>query len=50
MLYFNCMRGRKTEPNYFKAFNKKRHGTIVYDLTFDGGGISTTKVVEKQLH
>ncbi len=41
--------GEKTEPNYFKAFNKKRHGAIVYDLTFDGGGISTTKVVEKAI-
>jgi RloB-like protein len=38
--------GEKTEPNYFKAF-PKRVGAFVYDFTFDGGGISTTKVVEK---
>lgn len=41
--------GEKTEPNYFKSFNKQRYGTIVYELTFDGGGISTTKVVEKAI-
>lgn len=40
--------GEKTEPNYFKSF-PKINGSIVYDLTFDGGGISTTKVVEKAL-
>ena len=40
--------GEKTEPNYFKSFPQKV-GTTVYDLTFDGGGISTTKVVEKAI-
>ena len=40
--------GEKTEPNYFKSFPQKV-GMIVYDLTFDGGGISTTKVVEKAI-
>jgi len=40
--------GEKTEPNYFKSF-PKINGSIVYDLTFDGGGISTTKVVEKAI-
>lgn len=32
--------GEKTEPNYFKAFPKKV-GKIIYDIEFDGGGIST---------
>lgn len=40
--------GEKTEPNYFKSFPKK-NGKIVYDLKFDGGGISTLKVVEKAI-
>lgn len=40
--------GEKTEPNYFKSF-PKRNGKIVYDLEFDGGGISTLKVVEKAI-
>jgi len=40
--------GEKTEPNYFKSFPKMA-GNIVLDLTFDGGGISTTKVLEKAL-
>lgn len=40
--------GEKTEPNYFKSF-PKTNGSIVFDLTFDGGGISTTKVVEKAI-
>lgn len=38
--------GAKTEPNYFKSFPKMA-GNLVFDLTFDGGGISTTKVLEK---
>lgn len=37
--------GEKTEPNYFKSFPLKI-GSFVYDLTFDGGGINTTKVVD----
>ena len=40
--------GAKTEPNYFKSFPKMA-GNLVFDLTFDGGGISTTKVLEKAL-
>jgi hypothetical protein len=40
--------GEKTEPNYFKGF-PKRIGKIVYDIQFDGGGISTLKVVEKAI-
>jgi hypothetical protein len=38
--------GAKTEPNYFKSF-PKMSGNIVFDLKFEGGGISTTKVLEK---
>lgn len=40
--------GEKTEPNYFKGFPKKV-GKFVYDIEFDGGGISTLKVVEKAI-
>ena len=40
--------GEKTEPNYFKSF-PKRVGKIIFDLEFDGGGISTLKVVEKAI-
>ncbi len=40
--------GLKTEPNYFKSFPLKI-GNYVYDLSFEGGGISTKKVVEKAI-
>lgn len=40
--------GEKTEPNYFKSFPKKA-GKIVFDLEFNGGGISTIKVVDKAI-
>jgi hypothetical protein len=40
--------GEKTEPNYFKAF-PKQVGKLVYDIQFEGGGISTLKVVEKAI-
>ncbi len=40
--------GEQTEPNYFKGF-PKQIGKIVYDIQFDGGGISTLKVVEKAI-
>ena len=40
--------GEKTEPNYFKSFPNKS-GKIIYDIKFDGGGISTLKVVEKAI-
>lgn len=40
--------GEKTEPNYFKSF-PKHIGKIIYDIEFDGGGISTLKVVEKAI-
>jgi len=48
--------GKKTEPNYFKGFPKRR-GKFVYELKFKGeneseenmGGISPKKVVEKAI-
>lgn len=40
--------GEKTEPNYFKSF-PKQVGKIIYDIEFDGGGISTLKVVDKAI-
>lgn len=40
--------GEQTEPNYFKGF-PKQIGKIVYDIKYDGGGISTLKVVEKAI-
>jgi hypothetical protein len=40
--------GEKTEPNYFKSFPKKV-GKFIYDVEFEGGGISTQKVVEKAI-
>lgn len=40
--------GAKTEPNYFESFPLEI-GNYVYDLSFEGGGISTKKVVEKAI-
>lgn len=40
--------GEKTEPNYFRCFPKKV-GKFIYDIEFEGGGISTLKVVEKAI-
>ena len=40
--------GEKTEPNYFNSFPKKV-GKYIYNIEFDGGGISTLKVVEKAI-
>ena len=40
--------GEKTEPNYFRSFPKKV-GKFIYDIEFEGGGISTIKVVEKAI-
>ncbi len=40
--------GEKTEPNYFKSFPNKV-GKYIFDIKFDGGGISTLKVVEKAI-
>lgn len=40
--------GEKTEPNYFKSFPKKV-GKFVFDIQYDGGGISTLKVVDKAI-
>jgi len=41
--------GEKTEPKYFQAFNKRKVGNVVYDLTLDGGGINTLTVVNKAI-
>lgn len=49
MTYFLIVcEGEKTEPNYFKSF-PKQVGKIIYDIEFEGGGISTLKVVEKAI-
>lgn len=41
--------GEKTEPNYFRAFEKIQKGNIVYELTLDGGRINTIGVVDKAI-
>ena len=42
--------GEKTEPNYFKSFSMMKNSSgFVYDISTDGGGISTLKVVEKAI-
>lgn len=49
IIYFLIVcEGEKTEPNYFRSFPKK-NANFVFDITFDGGGISTLKVVEKAI-
>ena len=40
--------GEKTEPNYFRSF-PKQVGKIVYDIKYNGGGLSTLGVVEKAI-
>lgn len=40
--------GGKTEPNYFGSFPKKV-GKVIHELKFDGGGISTLKVVNESI-
>jgi len=41
--------GEKTEPNYFRVFNKAKNGTIIYELTIEGCGINTMQVVDKAI-
>lgn len=41
--------GTKTEPNYFRAFSKKRNGIFVIDMDVDGAGVNTRQVVEKAI-
>lgn len=41
--------GAKTEPNYFKAFDKGRRGFVIYDVETNGLGKNTTNVVEEAL-
>lgn len=39
--------GEKTEPNYFRAFNRVQRGSIVYEVETGGGGINTMTVVNE---
>lgn len=39
--------GKKTEPNYFKAFKQINNGIYLLDLDIGGGGINTKQVVEE---
>jgi hypothetical protein len=41
--------GEKTEPNYFKSFDKNCNGTFIYELDLQGGGINTIGVVDKAI-
>jgi hypothetical protein len=41
--------GEKTEPNYFRAFDKIRRGSIVYEIETGGGGINTIDVVDEAI-
>lgn len=41
--------GIKTEPNYFKSFDKKNNGIFVVELDFSGGGINTIQVVDEAI-
>lgn len=41
--------GERTEPNYFKSFNKRNNGVFVLDLSFAGGGINTVQVVDEAI-
>lgn len=41
--------GTKTEPNYFKAFQKINQGTFVYDIEVKGLGKNTINVVDKAI-
>ncbi len=41
--------GEKTEPQYFKSFNKTNNGNVIYELTIDGGRINTKDVVKKAI-
>lgn len=41
--------GVRTEPNYFRSFNKKHNGVFVVDMDFAGGGINTIQVVDEAI-
>lgn len=41
--------GKKTEPNYFKAFKSYNRGTYVYDIDVQGLGQNTLNVVDKAI-
>ena len=41
--------GEKTEPNYFRSFDRYRKGNVVYELTLDGARMNTVGVVDKAI-
>lgn len=41
--------GKKTEPNYFRAFDKNKFGNFVFDLQIEGIGQNTLNVVNKAI-
>ncbi len=41
--------GDATEPNYFKSFDKMKHGGVVYEIDTAGGKINTLQVVDKAI-
>lgn len=41
--------GERTEPNYFRSFDRFKKGNMVYELTLDGGRINTIGVVDKAI-
>lgn len=41
--------GERTEPNYFRSFDRFKKGNMVYELTLDGGKINTIGVVDKAI-
>lgn len=41
--------GEKTEPNYFRSFEKINRGGMVYEIRCEGGKINTIQVVNKAI-
>lgn len=41
--------GTKTEPNYFKAFQKLNRGTVVYNIEIEGRGENTIQIVDRAI-
>lgn len=41
--------GEKTEPNYFRSFDRFKDGNVIYELTLEGGGINTVGVINKAI-
>lgn len=42
--------GKATEPNYFRAFNQIARGGTVYDISCEGTGFNTIRVVDKAIY